>query len=178
MREITVPDACTLTPPELGERLSWIRQEILPHALCREALEGGAAWRFAPDPGVREKLERLVVLESDCCSSDAIRFSLHQEPEALRLEVHGIDPDETLLGPRPAGAGSGIRRIAQAGGVGTLGALLLCCVLPIGIASVAGAAVAAPLAGLDHPLPIAAAALLLGTATWWSLRRRAARQDC
>ena len=176
MTDLTVPDACTLTPPELGERIAWIRQEILPHALGREALEGGVAWRFAPDPGVREKLERLVVLESDCCNSDAIRFSLHEEPEALRLEVHGIDPELSLLGARSPRAGGGLRRTAQAAGLGTLGALLLCCVLPIGIASVAGATVAAPLVGLDHPVPIAGAALLLGTATWRALRRREAQR--
>ena len=87
MAELTVPDACTLTPPELKDRLAWIRQEILPHALGRAELEGGVAWRFGADPGVREKLLRLVALESDCCNSDAIRFSLHEEPEALRLEV-------------------------------------------------------------------------------------------
>ena len=51
----------------------------------------------------------------------------------------------------------------------------MCCVVPIGVAAVAGAAVAAPLAKLDDPLVISAASAVLAIPVWLWLKRRAAR---
>ena len=182
MSQPSIPDACTLTPPEFGERLRWIREEILPHAKGREALEGGVAWRFEAEPSVRAKLEQLVALESKCCDSDAIRFEIHEEPAAgaLRLEVHGIDPESLLLAATPAaGEGSSaLKRLLKAGGTGAVGSVFVLCVLPIGIAAIAGASVAAPLAGLESPATLAGGSLVFGAAAWWLLRRRETRRSC
>ena len=182
MSHPSIPDACTLTPPEFGERLRWIREEILPHAKGREALEGGAAWRFEAGPSMRAKLERLVALESDCCDPDEIRFVLHEEPATggLRLEVHGIDPESMLLATTPAAGerSSALKRVLKAGGTGAVGSVVVFCVLPIGIAAIAGASVAAPLAGLESPATLAGGSLVFGAAAWWLLRRREARRSC
>lgn len=182
MSQPSIPDACTLTPPEFGDRLRWIREEILPHAKGREALERGVAWRFEAGPSVRAKLERLVALESECCDPGEIRFVLHEEPAtgALRLEVHGIDPESLLLDtPRQAGErSSALKRVLKAGGTGAVGSVVVFCVLPIGIAAIAGASVAAPLAGLESPATLAGGSLVFGAAAWWLLRRRETRRSC
>ena len=159
-----VPDACSLSQPGFEERLAWIRREIPRARTCRR-VEGGMAWEFPADPELRDKLAQLVALEADCCSTDRLRFALHEDPAAaaLVLEVHGADADGALvelLGGRPAP--SGLARLARAGGLGALGAFGLLCLLPMGLAAVAGAACAAPLAGLESPPALVAAALLFG----------------
>ena len=182
MSNPSVPDACTLTPPEFGERLHWIRAEILPHAKGREDLEDGVAWRFEAGASMREKLERLVALESQCCDPEAIRFALHEEPAAgtLRLEVHGIDPESMLLATAPPAGErpSALKRALKAGGTGAVGSFAVFCVLPIGVAAIAGASVAAPLAGLESPATLAGGTLAFGAAAWWLLRRRETRRGC
>lgn len=178
MTELRVPDACSLSQPAFEDRLAWIRAEVLPHVQEREVLDDGVAWRFADEPELRAKLERLVALESDCCNSDAIRFELHAPSgHDLRLEVHGVDPGHPLLRGPAADAGR-VARVAKAGGLGAVGAFVLFCVVPMGIAAIAGAAVAAPLAGLESPFTLAAGSLAFGAVAWWMLRRREAGKAC
>ncbi|HTO54636.1 MAG TPA: hypothetical protein VMR50_14720 [Myxococcota bacterium] len=79
--------SCSLAPGELEERLSWIRREILPHALGSEALAGGFTWEFAAAPGLAETLDRLVALETGCCGALVFARVPSAEPGRLRLEV-------------------------------------------------------------------------------------------
>ena len=78
---------CSLAPSELAERIDWIRREVVPHALGREALPDGFAFEFAPAPGIAERLDRLVALETGCCG--ALRLAHVPSPKSglRRLEV-------------------------------------------------------------------------------------------
>lgn len=99
---------CTLPPAGLAERLAWIRQEILCHALERVRLERGWAFELACVPGLDEKLERLVALEGECCPGIAFERVASATPGRLRLEVRGIDPDGSVFRSLGRGAcGSG-----------------------------------------------------------------------
>jgi hypothetical protein len=78
---------CSLAPSELEGRKAWIRREILPHALAREDLPEGFAWEFAAAPGLAERLDELVALETGCCGALAFARVPSAEPGRLRLEV-------------------------------------------------------------------------------------------
>jgi hypothetical protein len=60
---------CTFSPDELTDRLAWIRAEILPHAVACERSSNGVVWELEDAAGLAEKLDRLVALERECCSS-------------------------------------------------------------------------------------------------------------
>ena len=167
-------EICTLPPEDLTERLAWVRAEILPHAIETVRLQRGLAFELTPVPGLVEKLDRLIELERECCSGIDFERLASATPGGLRLEVRGIDPDAAIfqsLGVPEAQAP--VRaRIAKAAGIGALGSLVVCCVLPGAAVAVLGAA-AAPLTSLDGPGPIAAGALIGGTVAWrWLGRRR------
>jgi len=168
-------EICTLPASDRASRLAWIRDEILPHAISRERIAGGVALELRDAPGLAAKLNRLIELEAECCSS--IGFA--QRPSSVqgqrRLEVQGVDPNAPILQfpalsePKKRGVG---RRIGRAAGLGTLLSLFVCCVLPIGAAAILGASVAAPLASLDQPWVIAGSGLLFAAAAFiWQGRR-------
>ena len=167
---------CSLPPADLAGRLAWIRSEILPHTLSREPIADGAAWTLRDAPGLADRLDALVALESACCPTLAIA---HREtaPGARRLEITGLPPGlQARLGDEDAegSPGSG-RRAGLALALGAAAALLVCCVLPLAAAALLGAAVAAPLATLDQPWTIAATAAGFAAATYaWQTRRRSA----
>ena len=172
-------DFCSLPSEELQIRFRMIREHILPHVRRTEELDNGFAWECDHSPEMREKLARLVEMERQCCSG--LDFDL-QEPagsNVLRLEVHGIDPRskalDALRGPGrrdAANDGGMLARAAKAGGIGVAGAFLVFCGLPIAVAAIAGAAVAAPLAGLESPFALAGGSLVFGCAAWMLQRRR------
>jgi hypothetical protein len=88
---------CTLPGDQLGDRLAWIRREILPHAIASERRERGLAFELTEAPGLAEKLDLLVRLERDCCSEIAFERVASEAPGRLRLEIRGIDPDAPVL---------------------------------------------------------------------------------
>jgi hypothetical protein len=88
---------CTLPGDQLGDRLAWIRREILPHAVATERRERGLAFELTEAPGLAEKLELLIRLERDCCSGIAFERVASEAPGRLRLEIHGIDPDAPVV---------------------------------------------------------------------------------
>jgi hypothetical protein len=165
------------SPGVLNDRLAWIRAEILPHAVACERSSNGVVWELEDAAGLAEKLDRLVALERECCSSIVFAHGPSANGGRRRFEVRGVDP-EALLSTLHVDASEPPRRlggrIAKAAGTGTLLSLFVCCVLPIAAAAVLGAAVAAPFASLDNPWTIAAAAVLFGGAAFaWQGRRRA-----
>lgn len=172
---LPVPDACSLERPAFEERLARMRT-LMGRSRRRRRIPGGAAWDFDATPELRDALARLVEQERACCDPERIAFSLHEDPASatLRLEVLGIDPDAPLLGGgAPVPRASGWTRLAGAGGIGAAGALALLCGVPMLVAAVAGAAVAAPFAVLETPAALATGTLVLGALAWWILRRRA-----
>jgi hypothetical protein len=171
--------ACTLPPEGLEERLAWIRSEILPHAITSERGADGVAWELEGAPGLTEKLDRLVAAERECCSGIVFTHAAGATPGGRRLEVHGVDPDAAVFSAqqneRATPSLSG--RVAKAAGIGTAVSLLICCVLPVALGGLLGAAVAAPFASLDQPWVIGAAFVLFAAATFgWQSRRRASTQ--
>ncbi len=88
---------CTLSEKDLGERMAWIRDEILPHAHRTERLESGFAWDLVMAPGLAAKLDRLIALERECCSGIVFERSEASVSGRLRLEVRGIDPEAPVF---------------------------------------------------------------------------------
>jgi hypothetical protein len=167
---------CSLSPEGLGQRIAWIRDEILPHARRTERRESGLAWELEAVPGLAEKLDHLIALERECCAGIVFARAEASEPGGLRLEVRGIDPDaavfRALQVQRPENSTVAWGRLAKAGGLGALLSFLVCCVLPLVAALIVGSAAAAPLAALDRPWVIGLGSVPGAVAAWLWLRRR------
>jgi hypothetical protein len=179
-------EICTLPPRDLQQRLAWIRREILPHTISSDRIESGRAIELADAEGLRWKLARLIEAEAECCSGIVFEPMPSQAPDRVRLEIRGVDPDasifDALAENGSAAAISRGPRLVKATGIGVLGSVFVCCVLPIGVGAALGSGAAA-FSFLDAPLPIALGALLGGGAAWWWLGRKnplreAAAGDC
>ena len=175
-----VVEGCSLTADEASNRMSWIRSEIVPHAIRTVRLERGLAFELAEAPGLAAKLDRLIELERACCSDIDIVFERVASATSghPRLEVRGIDPDaevfQSLLEP-DVPATQPASRLAKAAGIGAIATLFICCVLPVAAVALAGAA-AAPIAGLESLGGLAASGIATGSAAWLWLGRRHARR--
>lgn len=180
----SVADFCSLSPGALTERLDWIRSDIEPHAGAKRILENGVAWDFEATPEMREKLEKLARLESDCCSS--LEFEVWQNPSRtrLRFEILGADPGSEFFDrlklanlsddeDTPGGMRWGL--LAKRGGIAAVASFLICCVLPFALVSVLGISIAAPLLALDTPLAIGTGAVVIGGVLWFVEKRRSAK---
>ena len=170
-------DVCTLSPDGLSERLAFVRDEILEHAVSREPLANGIAWELTDVPGLRARLDRLVELERECCADIEFVHVEGARPGRRRLEVRGVDPAASLFARLTDGgvaAGSGAE-VARAAGIGTALGAGICCALPLAGIALFGAA-AAPLALLDQPVVIAGAVLASSAGVFvWRRRRDATR---
>ena len=135
---------CTLPPERLAERLAWIRDEILPHALRSERLADGFAWELEDTPGLAETLDRWIALERDCCGGAEFVRTPGSQPGWIRLEVRGVDveaaPFRALAAHLDEGGGS---RLAKAGVLGVAAACVACCALPLTASAILGGAAAA-----------------------------------
>ncbi len=169
---------CSLPSDKLGERVAMIKRDILPQVTRRETLADGVAFEFEHTPAMQKTLEDLVAFERECCSGLAWNLC-RPSGRVLRLRVKGLDPESDFFravgGTTDAPIKGRLARLAQAGGIGAGVGLFFCCVVPIGVVAVAGAAVAAPLSKLDDPLVISATAVVLAVPAWFWLKRRAAR---
>jgi len=87
---------CTLPPAALGERLDWIRREILPHVLATEPCRDGLALELGAAPGLAGTLDRWIALERDCCTGLVIERRPGAAAGRLRLEIRGVDADTVL----------------------------------------------------------------------------------
>jgi hypothetical protein len=88
---------CTLPAGGLGERMAWIRREILPHALETSRLDRGLAFELASAPGLAARIDDLIAFERECCSSIVFERLASATPGRLRLEVRGIDPEAAVF---------------------------------------------------------------------------------
>ena len=95
---------CDLPEDAKGERAAEIRAALLPHVRERATVEGGFAWEFAAETS-RERLERIVALERECCSG--LDFALVERDDRPRLEVRGDGAEiwALLLGEEKAASG-------------------------------------------------------------------------
>ena len=168
-------EICTLRGSELDERLSWIGGEILPYVIRSTRMSQGMDVDFREEPGLKDKLNELIRLEAECCEGILYRQTAGPQPGVLRLEIRGIDSNARVFQAvwEPLGGVSGagtLGRLVKSIGAGTGLSLLVCCVLPIAAVAVLGG-VAAPLSGLDGPIPITIGAVVGGALAWrWSGR--------
>ena len=116
-------DICTLPPRDRADRLAWVRGEILPHAAETVRLEDGLAIELNASPALIEKVDRLIALERDCCAG--IRFERHSSatPGRVCFEIHGVDPNASLLRAlgAPEANPANRARLAKAAGAGSAG---------------------------------------------------------
>lgn len=177
---------CNLPPDALRARVATLRAELLPLVRRRQRLRDGIAWEFGAGAAMRARLDQFVEFERQCCRG--VTFGIEELPQAdtLRLTVRGADAAgfEALgspaslarNGPKPGG---GVARAAKAGAVGVVVSMLLCCGLPLTVSSVAGVALAAPLARFDDLLMMVLGAIVIAVPSWVIMQRRggAARSD-
>jgi hypothetical protein len=172
--ETELETLCNLPAEDRDARLAMIRSDILPLARRRERLPDGLKFEFPYTEPLERTLNQLVAFERGCCGSLSWEATRSAD-DSLQLTIRGLSPNSPLLelGDPPPAPASRLGRLARSLGLGTGAALFVCCVLPMGLAAVAGASVAAPLAGVDQPLIIAAVALASAALTWRWLGRRA-----
>ena len=85
-----LPIACTLSGPDLRERLAEIR-EVGHEALIDAGGQGGTrVLRFRRSGGIAERLARIVDAESYCCAFLDLR--IHEAPGSISLTIAG--PEE------------------------------------------------------------------------------------
>ena len=172
---------CNLPEDERRERIAMLRRELLPRVQRSEPLpdDAGVALEFEPSPEIQQQLDDLVEFERQCCGG--LDWGVEARADVLRLTIEGVAPDSQFfrtLGVPPRSEGwhgrvrEGAARFAKAGGLGVSAAFLLFCVVPIGIAAVGGASLAAWLGPLDHPAVVLVGGLALGVPAWRYLRRR------
>lgn len=178
--ERKLSDLCTLTEEQLAERRTWVEREIAPHARRRLKLDDGVAWEFDASPQTRERLEHLAELERRCCGPADLSFAVRSEgDDTLRFEILGANAaalaraiDTGTDSPRSRT----IARVARTAGIATFAAVLVCCLVPIGVATLVGAAVAGPLHELDDPWVIGGVAAVFGIGMWQFEKRSAKKR--
>lgn len=179
---IDVREICNLSEEELRVRRAELSTGLATKVRERRDLGDGVTLCFDATSEMREELDAFVAFERACCPT--LGLSIREASGLLQLEIRGVEPGSKLF----AGLGlvdlsevassSRWPRILSAASLGTLGALALCCVFPIALVAVLGAAVAAPFTNLDHPGVISATALGLASGIWfWQRRRDQARAE-
>ena len=173
-------EICNLSDQELKARRAELSGGLGSKVRDRRNLYDGVALFFDATPEIREALNAFVAFEGECCPT--LSLSISEASGLLQLEIRGIEPASSLF--EDIGAGIGLaansasgssrrwRRILSSAGLGTLGAVIVCCVLPFAMVSVLGIAAVAPFTNLDNPWSISASALLFAGGIWVWRRRR------
>ena len=156
-----------------------LRRMVPIEALTARASRSSATWAF------RKKRGSGSQLHSDS-PHERFRQNVREDSGSLQLEIRGIDPQssdfagigqlEEAQQPEPPQAepARGWLRLLRSAGLGSLGAFLICCALPMGLVAVFG--IGLSLTALDNPWVIAPGAIALGALYWrWEKRREAAR---
>jgi len=181
-----IREICNLSDEEFATRSLELRNGLMQKVRTRKELADGFALSFDATTALREELEELVAFESRCCAS--LEWSVRHDRDTLQLEIRGLDPSSDLFaslaamgesGPanareRKPSAGPGLRGLLRSLGLGGVLSITLCCVLPFGVAMVAGVGIAAPLGVLDNPWVIAGVGLGFAAILTLRERRRAA----
>ncbi len=81
----SAPIACTLDRALLPQRVAEIAALARDGLQSVESTEGSAILRFRRDPVIRERLERIVAAESECCAF--LDFTLDDDADATVLMV-------------------------------------------------------------------------------------------
>lgn len=180
-----IREICQLSEEDLEARRVDLGRRLAPELRGRRNLSDGVILSFDATPEMREELSAFVAFESECCPS--LKFSVSEVAGELELEMRCIDPsavffadvglsadsDETESGTEGS---SRWRPVLDSIGLGALGALAVCCALPMALVAASGTAVAAPFSTLDNPWLISASAFLFAAGIWrWQRRRKDVR---
>ena len=169
---------CNLDDDAFETRRKELRRTLFRRIRGREAIPDGVALRFEATARNREDLRDFLAFEKECCPTLAL--SAVEKSRGILLEVRGIDPESDLL----ADAGIPIDAVVEARiphrrgrllrsiGLGGSAALVLCCLLPIAVAGLAGGGLVAPLTGLDDPWAIGFSGAFFAVLFWLRDGRR------
>lgn len=90
-----LPIACSLSGPDLRERLSEIR-DVGRAGLIGVRREGGnRVLHFRPSPEISSRLERIVEAEAQCCAF--LELTIDEAPDSIDLMVGGPDGAEPVV---------------------------------------------------------------------------------
>ena len=171
---------CSPSDSQLTDRMAENRRDIMPLVRRINKNDTGFSLELNGSPGLKPKVERIIELERQCCVG-ALQFDLreHTQDDGLTLEVKGINlPLGTLenlfneiKGPSDTSTqGPRLRRVLRSGGIGIVGALVVFCGIPLGLAALLGASAASYSTKLDN------LALVFGGAAWWYQTHRSTIQ--
>ena len=183
-----IREICKLSDQELEARRRDLGRGLASRIRDRRDLRDGMILSFDSTPELREELNAFVAFERECCPgldfslSDASGNAAGNADGIVELEIRGVDPHSDFFADLGAGVVLEVdaatevsrrwRRLLSSIGLGTLGALSLCCVLPFATAALLGTAAVAPLTNLDDPWLISASALVFAGGIWFWQRRR------
>ena len=172
--ELPAGSTCRLSSPELAERRAWIAADVAPLVRRVVRLPDGVVWECEGSAAAEATLRSWIEKERACCADVRFELGRNAAGDAI-LEVRGDDPVVAVLAeiepPKPTGVGAWLR----AGGIGFGVSFAVLCGLPMLVAALFGAAVAAPLARLESPATLTAGTLavagLIGIREWRRRRR-------
>ena len=179
-----IREICRLSDQELEARRGQLSRGLASRIRGRRDLQDGMVLAFDSSPENREELNAFIAFERECCPT--LDFALGEASGGLELEIRGIDPQSDYFGgigadvglevESAAGSSRRWRRVLSSVGLGALGALSVCCLLPFAAAALFGTAVVLPLTNLDNPWSISASALVFAGGIWfWQARRETTR---
>lgn len=90
-----LPIACSLSGAEMPARLAEIAAIGAAGLLEAEASGRHARLRFAGEPGIRDRLGKVVAAEAECCAFLTMR--LGDEPAATTLTIDGPEGAEPVI---------------------------------------------------------------------------------
>ena len=85
--------ACSLTSPELRERIIKIRRDLLPHVIKTIDLPNGIGFLVPNEDGQIQRLAEFVELESRCCAF--LDFEMRVEAESTTISLQMTGPEGT-----------------------------------------------------------------------------------
>lgn len=97
MEVSTLPVACSLTEPELRERITAVLQKVGLGVLEVVELENGYAYRFPTDDKWLGELINLVRLERQCCPFLTFKISVEHSEGSVWLELSGPSGTKEFL---------------------------------------------------------------------------------
>jgi hypothetical protein len=90
-----LPIACSLSAGDLNDRLAEIAGVGRDALLETELAGDDATLHFADGPGVRQRLDRIVAAESECCAF--LTMAIRAERDALALTISVPEGAEIVL---------------------------------------------------------------------------------
>jgi hypothetical protein len=89
------PIACSLSASELPARLAEMTDLGRAALLDADIQDRRAVLHFAPDAGVRERVEGIVAAESQCCAF--LEMQIAEAPDEIVLSITAPDGAEPVL---------------------------------------------------------------------------------